>query len=411
MPSYTLLTAAVALAGAAVASPVDIRKRETFSISQVARKTYLKNGPEQVAKTLRKFGKPVPDHILAAATNRAAAADLATISSDDNSSVPAVPGDEYDTLYLSPVTIGNTTVHLDFDTGSGDLWVFSSLQKTSELSGHDYYKVDPSKEVKGASWNISYADGSGASGKVYADKVVVGGVTAASQAVEAASRVSAQFTKDKDTDGLLGLSFSVLNTIKPKQQTTFFDTVKDQLPEPLFAVDLKYHAAGSYDFGFIDDSKYTGEITYVDAESDQGWWGFTADGYTVGDGSDVAASISGIADTGTSLMYLPSKVIKEYYAGVQGAKIDASQGGWVFPCSAELPDFSLSVGGVKQTVPGKHINYATSEGDECFGGIQPNDGFETMSIFGDVFLKSKYVIHEAKDGSAPRIGFGQQPGV
>ena len=265
--------------------------------------------------------------------------------------------------------------------------------------------------MKGASWNISYADGSGASGKVYADKVVVGGVTAASQAVEAASRVSAQFTKDKDTDGLLGLSFSVLNTIKPKQQTTFFDTVKDQLPEPLFAVDLKYHAAGSYDFGFIDDSKYTGEITYVDAESDQGWWGFTADGYTVGDGSDVAASISGIADTGTSLMYLPSKVIEEYYAGVQGAKTDASQGGWVFPCSAELPDFSLSVGGVKQTVPGKHINYATSEGDECFGGIQPNDGFETMSIFGDVFLKSKYVIHEAKDGSAPRIGFGQQPGV
>lgn len=30
----------------------------------------------------------------------------------------------------------------------------------------------------GESWDISYADGSGASGVVYADKVVIGGVTA-----------------------------------------------------------------------------------------------------------------------------------------------------------------------------------------------------------------------------------------
>jgi hypothetical protein len=34
---------------------------------------------------------------------------------------PANPSDEYDSSYLSPVTIGSTTVNLDFDTGSADL--------------------------------------------------------------------------------------------------------------------------------------------------------------------------------------------------------------------------------------------------------------------------------------------------
>lgn len=114
---------------------------------------------------------------------------------------------------------------------------------------------------------------SGASGKVYADKVTVAGVTATSQAVEAATSVSAQFSQDQDTDGLLGLAFSTINTVSPTPQKTFFDTVKSSLAKQLFAVNLKYHAAGTYDFGFIDSTKYTGAITYVNVDSSQGFWG------------------------------------------------------------------------------------------------------------------------------------------
>lgn len=40
----------------------------------------------------------------------------------------------------------------------------------------------------------------------------MGGVTAQSQAVEAASHISSQFVQDKDNDGLLGLAFSSINT-------------------------------------------------------------------------------------------------------------------------------------------------------------------------------------------------------
>lgn len=121
MPSFTTLTAALALAGSVVATPVDLRKRE-FSIEQVARKTYLKNGPATIAKTFRKFGKTVPEYILKAAEIGPSDSDLSIEAVDgQNGTAPAAPGDEYDSLYLTPVMLGTKQVHLDFDTGSSDL--------------------------------------------------------------------------------------------------------------------------------------------------------------------------------------------------------------------------------------------------------------------------------------------------
>ncbi|EMD58675.1 hypothetical protein GGP41_006123 [Bipolaris sorokiniana] len=405
MPSIVNLTAALALAGSVAANPIQLDKRGTFSINQVPHSTHLKNGPADKVKALRKYGKPVPESLLKAAENRANMVVVEATSS--SGSVAASPNDQYDASYLSPVTIGTKTFHLDFDTGSSDLWVYSSLQPQSQLSGRSYYTVDPSKAKSGYTWKISYGDGSGASGKVYADKVTVGPITATSQAVEAAQSVSASFSSDANTDGLLGLAMSSINTVKPVQQTTFFDTVKSQLAKPLFSVNLKYHAAGSYDFGFIDSSKYTGAITYVNVDASQGFWGFSATGYAVGT-KTTSASIDAIADTGTSLVYVDDSILRAYYAQVRGAKVDSQQGGYVFPCSSTLPDFSIVVGGVKQTIPGKYINFAPNGDGTCFGGIQSSSDLG-LSIFGDVFLKSKYVIHEM-GSNGPRLGFAQQSG-
>lgn len=119
MPSFASLTAVLALVSAISATPVELHRRTTFSIKQVERKTFLKNGPLSVAKTLRKFGKPVPAHIQKAADLGPSEDTVAAAAA--NGTAPAVPGDQYDSLYLSPVTLGNTTVQLDFDTGSADL--------------------------------------------------------------------------------------------------------------------------------------------------------------------------------------------------------------------------------------------------------------------------------------------------
>lgn len=69
MPSFTYLTAALALTSTVAANPV--QKRDTFSVEQVQHGVQLKNGPAQIAKTLRKYGKVVPQNIQAAASARA----------------------------------------------------------------------------------------------------------------------------------------------------------------------------------------------------------------------------------------------------------------------------------------------------------------------------------------------------
>lgn len=93
-------------------------------------------------------------------------------------------------------------------------WVFSSLQPSSDLQGHNYY--DPShsstyQALSGYTWSISYADGSGASGQVGTDTVTIGGTTVQTQAVELASTASSSFLQGSN-DGLVGLAFSSINT-------------------------------------------------------------------------------------------------------------------------------------------------------------------------------------------------------
>ena len=95
-------------------------------------------------------------------------------------------------------------------------WVFSTELSSSEASGHTEYnpkKSSTAKILQGATWNISYGDGSSASGNVYTDTVTVGGVTVTAQAVELAEEVSSEFEQDA-SDGLLGLAFSSINTGK-----------------------------------------------------------------------------------------------------------------------------------------------------------------------------------------------------
>ena len=92
-------------------------------------------------------------------------------------------------------------------------WVFSSQLPSSEQTGHSLYSPSSSAtKLSGYSWDISYGDGSSASGDVYRDTVTVGDVSTSKQAVEAASSVSSEFVEDTANDGLLGLAFSSINT-------------------------------------------------------------------------------------------------------------------------------------------------------------------------------------------------------
>lgn len=167
MAPITSILALASIASLAVGSPMELNKRtQKFRLDQAATgRVKLRSGPIDMEKTLKKYGATVPETVSKAAAAAAAGS--------QEGSVTATP-EEYDSEYLCPVSVGGTTLMLDFDTGSADLWVYSSELPASERSGHAYYTVSSSKALSGEKWSITYGDGSGASGNVYADTVVIG---------------------------------------------------------------------------------------------------------------------------------------------------------------------------------------------------------------------------------------------
>lgn len=364
----------------------------SFELLQRRNPSFKANGPAALAKTYAKFGKEVPAHIAQAAARFKTANSRRTSGS---ATANSVSGDlEYDVA----VKIGTPaqTLNLDFDTGSSDLWVFSSETPRSESRGHHIYtptKSSSSKKLSGATWSISYGDGSSSSGDVYTDSVTVGPLTVFKQAVESAKKVSSEFASGSN-DGLLGLAFSSINTIQPRQQKTWFDNIKPSLNLGLFVADLKHNSPGSYTFGAIPSAAKS--ISYASLDRSQGFWGFAPI-------TSQSGAISSIADTGTTLLLLPDADVDNYYSQVSSAQNDSNEGGYVFDCSEDLPEFTFQVGGGTIAIPGSYINYAEQDG-VCFGGLQSSNGIG-INIFGDVALKSAYVVF---DDANSRLGWAQK---
>lgn len=476
--------------------------------------TTYKHPALAIAKAVYKFNKTMPAHIDAIVQKFSTASVAAR--GTESGSATTTPEAE-DEAYITNIAVGTPaqTLPMDFDTGSSDLWVFSTETSSSEVNGQKTY--DPSssssaKKLSGYSWSISYGDGSTSKGNVYQDTVTIGNITVTGQAVESATEVSSSFTSDSSSSGLVGLAMSSLNTVSPTAQKTFFDNAKSQLASAVFSADLQHDAPGTYTFGAIDSSKFTGTMYYANlynsTESLSGYWTFQSSGYQVGDGTSTTSSstsstsssstnpfdaiasagfgsgsdsgnpfssdsgssgfgnsndessgygfagfgkwvrsllgrkteqpaaraveeaeveprstrqhspvtngasinakrasttITGIADTGTTLLMLDDSIVSDYYSQVSGAEDSEEEGGYVFSCDATLPDFSFNVGSGNITVPGSYINWAAVDttNTTCYGGLQ-SDSSIGFSIFGDIALKAAYVVF---DGAEGRVGW------
>lgn len=512
-----------------VVEPRSQQQGRTLSVPvhhNLNRRKALKHPALAYARALRKYNATLPTHVQAVVDRFALPT---TKRANEEGSVVATSVDS-DTEYVATISVGTPaqTLPMDFDTGSSDLWVMG--KGVSGTSGHTTYDSSSSSTAKvlsGASWTISYGDGSSSSGNVYTDTVTIGNLTFAEQAVEVATKISSEFTADTSISGLVGLAQSSINTVTPTAQKTFFDNIKSSLTSPLFTADLKHDTKGSYNFGYIDAAAHTGTVYYADLiTSGQfgGFWTFAASGYTVGsststssssgasgtssagsattasassptggagsgststgnsgsssgsssgsggggifgggfggDGNSVpeygsssssssssdgwaaqaeaeaeaiasawgfkkekksntgtptrtspekrsvtraSTAITGIADTGTTLLMLPDAVVSAYYSQVSGASDSQQEGGYVFSCDATLPDFSFNVGEGEITVPGSYINFqpVSTGSSTCYGGIQSDSGIG-MAIFGDIALKAALVVF---DSGNSRLGW------
>jgi hypothetical protein len=383
------------------------------SVQQVRNPVYKRDGIAALLKVHRKYHIDLPDYLATSALARR----------DGTGAVANRPIDD-DAEWLTPVQIGNPprTFQMDLDTGSSDLWVHGSQSAAAGGSRTRYNSTASKscKEMSDAKWLIEYGDGSGASGHVVKDTVSIGGLSVQSQAVQVADKVHDSFAQQQNVDGLLGLGFSSINTVAPKKQKTFFENAKDDHGAGVFTADLQHDAPGTYTFGIINKTAYTGDVVYTDIDPSNGMWTFKSTGFAVGDGELNKTSITTIADTGTSLIWLPDDINKAYYSQVEGAKVDKTAGGYVFPCDAKLPDFTFIIGDSNTgvTVPGAYMNFAPLEGpkpsgkrsDEssqsgtCFGGLQSSSD-SGLNIIGGVALKAAFVVFDAEKR---RIGFAKK---
>ncbi|KAL0466415.1 penicillopepsin [Neurospora intermedia] len=413
---------------------VPLTKR-SFKVERVRNPNFKgRNGPRELLKAYRKYRMPVPQPLLDAMNNQmnGTTPTITSITQTDtdtseseslrldatggSSTAPAAgtatgavtaTPEQDDVEYLAPVTIGGQTINLDFDSGSSDLWVFNTQLSPQLTAGHQVYNPAASKTFKllpGHTFEISYGDGSAAAGNVGTDVVEIGGVSVQNQAVELVTKVTQTFIQDTQNNGLLGLAFSKLNTVQPQQQKTFFENVLPSLAEPVFTADLRHNAVGAYEFGRIDNTKFTGQLAWIPVNTGMGFWQFTTSAFSVGNSQAVKVKpAQAIADTGTTLMLVSQSVANAYYSQVQGAKNDPNAGGITFPCNTNLPDLFVDVGGrYMARIKGDDIRFSQIDATTCFGGVQPTTS--ALEIWGDIFFKSQFVVF---NGGNNTLGMAQ----
>ncbi|KAF8976242.1 1,3-beta-glucanosyltransferase [Entomortierella lignicola] len=304
-----------------------------------------------------------------------------------------------DVEYYGTVSVGTPAqdFKLDFDTGSSDIWFPASSCTDSACTSHSQF--DPSKSSSyaedGRSWQISYGDGSAASGILGTDLVSVGGISV-KQTIGLASTESGSFGSSP-SDGLFGLGFDTIESVSGVK--TFMDNavaagVLDQPVVSVFLPSVRKNGGtgGEYLFGGIDNSKFTGSLTYVPV-SQPGYWQIAIDdvGYN---GQSIGQSSQGIVDTGTTLIIVSTDAAKAIHDNISGATNDPNNG-WLIPCSlsSSTDNISFTLGGTAFNVPVADLAFQdVGDGSgNCVSGVQ---GGQDLWILGDVFIKNNYCVFD-----------------
>lgn len=344
------------------------------------------------------------------------------------------PGDvtaedqQNDSMYLCPVEIGTPPQKfmLDFDTGSGDLWIFSTALTKDVQHKHGVFDSKASETFKkhdSQAWEIQYGDGSTASGVVGTDVVRIGGLKIKGQSIELAQHLSDQFAKSTG-DGLLGLSFPSINTItkdgSPDPQPTPVANMIDDKTIPddaaLFTSAFYSERDGKqrsfYTFGYIDEDlvKESGDkIHWANVDSSKGFWMIDSETSIVNGKKIHQSGNTAIADTGTTLALVSDDVCDALYGAIPGAKYDYFEQGWIFPLHTkveDLPKFHVDIGGKQFLIQQEDLAFApTTSGENWYGGVQSR-GQMPFDILGDTFLKSVYAVWDqgnTRFGVVPKL--------
>ncbi|TVY87372.1 Polyporopepsin [Lachnellula willkommii] len=311
-----------------------------------------------------------------------------------------------DVSYVAPVSIGGKTWQLIVDTGSSNTWCGAqdSCEKTS------------TGKSTGGTVSVSYGSGS-FSGKEYTDTVKFGGLSVSGQSIGAAS-TSSGFTS---VDGIIG--FGPVDLTEDTVSTadtvpTFLDNLYSQgsISTNVLGVSFKPESGSDEDdtngeltLGGTDSSKYTGSITYhskLTSGDASEYWGISIASFTYGS-ETLSSGASGIVDTGTTLIYIPTSGYDKFLSAT-GGSTDSSSGLAKFS-TKPTSNFVIKFGSTSYTltpaqylVPTAQYSYYGLTSGKYYAWINDGGDSGVDTIIGQKFLENYYSVFDTTNS---RIGF------
>ncbi|KUJ11569.1 acid protease [Mollisia scopiformis] len=310
-----------------------------------------------------------------------------------------------DVTYVAPVVIGGKTWELIVDTGSSNTWcgAQTSCEKTS------------TGKSTGGSVEVSYGSGS-FSGTEYTDTVTFAGLTVTKQSIGAASQASGF----DGVDGIIGFgpvdltedTVSNANTVP-----TFMDNLYSQgsISTEVLGVSFRPESGSDTDdtngeltLGGTDSTKYSGTLTYfpkLTSGDASAYWGIAVAEFSIG--STNLGTASGIVDTGTTLIYIPTSAYNKFLSAT-GGKTDSSSGLAEFS-TAPTATFGIKFGSTTYTltpsqylVPTAQYSYYGLTSGKYYAWINDGGSSGVDCIIGQKFLEQYYAVFDTTNS---RIGF------
>lgn len=180
--------------------------------------------------------------------------------------------------WLVALSVGTPEQEMEFslDVGSPGFVVFSTLEP-EDVRVVDYPIYDPensttAKTIAGYSWEMTYG-GFSLEGDIYTDVVTIGSSPFSNMTMEVATDEPTGSTLTT-ASGILGLCNWATVPSTP-EVPSFLGQIVDALEDGLFSIWFNSTVNeegidGTIDFGYIDDSKYTGDIVYSDVTDPSG---------------------------------------------------------------------------------------------------------------------------------------------
>jgi hypothetical protein len=316
------------------------------------------------------------------------------------------------------VTLGTPpqSLRLHIDTGSSDLWAntpSSSLCKERgnlcAVSGTYIANSSSTYSYIASNFNISYVDGSGASGDYVTDTLVIGGTTI----------TSLQFGigyASTSIQGILGIGYGINEVQVGRAGGNPYNNLPAALVAQgkittsaysLWLNDLDANT-GSILFGGVDTEKFHGMLSTLPIQKISGVFAeFIITLTSLSLGSTTVMSNQAIAvllDSGSSLTYLPNTITAAIFEQVN-AQYDSTEGVALVPCSlaqnTTTLNFIFSSATISISMDELVLDITSTNGQQptfedgtaaCLFGVAPTGS--ATAVLGDTFIRSAYLVYD-----------------